>query len=541
MVELFCEKNYGYKWTKEKNICFKGYLQDEQGIVYKGQKAIDILLAIQSFEAFKEYLKTIYGVFLVVIKQQDEIWIANDVAGSIPFYYTDDARVLSDDVDAIVRFDDRYSALDPIRTFELYAVSYVGYNNTVFQHIKQLQIGVACRIKNGGVDEQPYFVHKGSASLTSEEKEIDDLQCRTNAMIQRIIRAIDGRPVVISLSGGYDSRYVACSLKDNGIDNVTCYTYGREGSFEVIQSKKVADALGFNWYNVQYDADEIRNLINEDGYLDYSNRPDYIAYLQNFYAVKKLKEEGKIPSNAVFVTGLCNDMPTGFYIPDEEKAKSYGYSNEGVAQYNIEQRFIKFNITDEAKEIFKLDILTFLSQMNIEVNDYNSFISALDCVETSGFHTHCYLNMNAVHDFLGYEWLLPCWDRDMLQFWYDLSPELRIHQYMYEKYITEYIGKKYGVGTKKHIEMSAPTPFLDRLKRMVGGIIVRIAYPLGLPVKRNTDINNFARLEVELYKAISQKKAVKADRAGIILLLTIFMMERRYGTQWYNSIKGFLK
>ena len=227
----------------------------------------------------------------------------------------------------------------------------------------------------------------------------------------------------------------------------------------------MADALGFKWHYIQYDAEAIGALIHEEEYLDYSNRPDYIAYLQNYYAVKKIKESGNIPQNAVFITGLCNDMPTGFYIPDEEQAQKYGYSNEGVADYNVEQRFVKFSITDEAKEVFRRDVFDYLLQMNIEVTDYNSFVSALDLVESSGFHSHCFLNMNAVHDFLGYEWLLPCWDHDILQFWYDVSPKLRFHQYLYEIYITGHIGKKYGVGTKKHLNSNAPTPFFAESKK----------------------------------------------------------------------------
>ena len=480
-------------------------------------------------------------MFAIIIEHGSETWLASDVAGSIPLYYTDDSKIIADDVDELLRSAGTYEELDSLRAFELYATSYVGYNNTVYRHIKQIQIGSACRIDNNSTVEIPYYVHAGKVCDRSVEAAMQELYERTQAMMKRVIAAAEGRPVVISLSGGYDSRYVACSLKDNGVDNVICYTYGREGSFEVEQSRKVADALGYKWYNVQYNDSEIRELIHEEEYLDYSNRPDYVAYLQNYHAVKKLKETGMIPDKAVFITGLCNDMPTGFYIPDIKKAEQFGFSNKGAAEYNVRQRFVKFNITEEAERKYKDDILKFLQGMDITVKDYEGFVSALDCIETSGFHTHCYLNMNAVHDFFGYEWILPCWDHEMLTYWYSLSPGLRKGQYLYEKYITEHIGGKYGVGTKKHLNLSAPTPFLDRMKRICGGILVRITYPLGIPLRRNTDVNNFAMFEVELYKAICQKSAIKADRAGVILLLTIFMMERRYGKTWYREIKRYLQ
>ena len=81
---------------------------------------------------------------------------------------------------------------------------------------------------------------------------------------------------------------------------------------------------------------------------------------------------------------------------------------------------------------------------------------------------------------------------------------------------------------------------MRKLKRKIGAILVKVAYPLGIPIRRNTDINDMSVLEVELYKRIRQKKAIKPDRAALILLLTIYMMERRYGTDWYPMIKGYL-
>ena len=149
--------------------------------------------------------------------------------------------------------------------------------------------------------------------------------------------------------------------------------------------------------------------------------------------------------------------------------------------------------------------------------------------------------LDSYSNYFGYEWLLPCWDYEMLDFWYSLKPEFRINQRLYEDYIVNHIGKKYGVGTKKHYEKNAPTPFLETIKRFIGGIIAKCTYQLGIPLKRNTDINNFAVLEVALYKKIHQKQAIKSDRAALLLLLTIYIMELRYSLDWYNNIKKYLR
>ena len=467
--------------------------------------------------------------------------LATDIARSMPIYFSNDLCIVSDDVDEILKISSTENhEMDDLRMLELYTTSFVGFDNTVYRNIKQLELGCTATIHDGIIEQTPYYVH-GVPAPKQRENPIERLSDATDHMIKRLLTAASGRQIVLSLSGGYDSRYLACSLKKNGVDNVICYTYGRPGSFEVIQSKRVADALGYKLNIIEYDDNSVKSILREDtAYLSYSNRPDYITYLQNYLAVKYLHNNKLIPADSVFITGLCNDMPTGYYIPTEEAASVYGFSLDGVASYNIADRFIKFELSQDALDLFKADILGFFDRMRIEVKDYQSFISALDSLETANFHSHCYLNMNAVHEFFGYEWLLPCWDRELLDYWYSLAAEDRIKQKTYEEYITHHLAASYGVGEKKNINALTSTQFKEKVLRKIGSVLVRITYPMGIPIKRKTDINNMSILEVELYKAIKEKKAIKADRAALILLLTIYMMEYRYGCDWYEKIKGFM-
>ena len=68
MAEIICNKNRGYRWTKNKGIYFKGYLQAEDGEIWRAEEAIDQLLGIESFEEFRKYLRNIYGVFAIIIE-----------------------------------------------------------------------------------------------------------------------------------------------------------------------------------------------------------------------------------------------------------------------------------------------------------------------------------------------------------------------------------------------------------------------------------------------------------------------------------------
>jgi len=540
VISVICNKNKGYQWTYRENCWFKGYLQDPKGNVLRGEAAISQIKAAVSFEDLINILKAFTGVFSFIVKQTDEVWAAVDIARSMPLYYVDDYSVISDDIDQIMNSSQKPLVLSDIRIFEMYASSYISFDNTIYDDVKQIELGCVARFSPSGFEQRPYYVHGKKSKDITESEAFNSLSELSSEIVKRIKMVAGNRQIILSLSGGYDSRYLACSLKRAGVDNIVCYTYGRRDSFDVLQSKKVAEALQYEWHNVYYEGAALRSILENDcDYLNYANRPDYIVYLQNYLAVKFLTEKHLIPQESIFITGLCNDMPTGYYIPTEQVAKEYGFSLEGVAEYSIDNRFVRIPITSTMRSVFKSDILKYFDRMDITVEDYSSFVSALDCLETANAHSRCYLNMNEVHAFFGYEWMIPCWDPSLLDFWYTLPVDMRRGQYLYEKYLLNDLCIQYGLGEKKHINSSAATAWKRALKRKVGTVVVKIAYPLGIPIHRNTDINNFSYLEVELYRKIVQKNAIKADRAALILLLSIYMMEYRYGSDWYERIKQF--
>lgn len=80
---------------------------------------------------------------------------------------------------------------------------------------------------------------------------------------------------------------------------------------------------------------------------------------------------------------------------------------------------------------------------------YQNFVAAVDCLWTIRNHSRQFLYMNDVHEFFGYKWLLPCWDRRLLEFWYSLPLEYRLSQNLYEEWVTTKLPAQYGVGQKK--------------------------------------------------------------------------------------------
>jgi len=532
----------GYTWYKDAEDAFKGYLIDKDGNIYEEQDAIHLLRSIEDIDALKYFLEESKGFFSAVIHKKGKLIAIVDIGRTMPLFYDVGGKTISDDPTSI-RNILRVSPeeVNGLRSFEMYATEYVCYENTIYNDIKQVMPGCILLICDDGIETIPYFVHKAKQVDITEEEAIKQLDRKTETMVSQLKKIVGNRSLVLSLSGGYDSRYVAFSLKRNGIDNVILYTYGKPDSFEVQQAKRIADATGYEWINIEYKDEDTASIVDDKDFFAYMDSADYTAYLQNYVALKKIKEQKLVREDSVFITGLCNDMPTGFYVPSSDEVEKYGQNEEGIINYILEHRFIKFEVTEEGKNLLSKDIRHIMKLYEIGVKDYDSFISGLDCIETLGAHIKCYLNMNRVHEFFGYRWTLPCWDKDLLIFWYSLPTRYRLHQKLYEKYVTEELGEVYGVCDKKHLNILSGSPIRQKIIREVGGLYAKAMYALEKPIRRKTDVNNFAPLEAEFYKRIKTKKAIKMSRASVVLLNSIFVMDLRYGANWYEKARKYRK
>jgi asparagine synthetase B (glutamine-hydrolysing) len=194
----------------------------------------------------------------------------------------------------------------------------------------------------------------------------------------------------------------------------------------------------------------------------------------------------------------------------------------------------------------KDEIIKDLRQCSIKLENIQNYVTLKDCMETAGVHSRCFLHANRVHEFFGFEWILPLWDKDYLNFWYSLPMEYRINQNMYEEYLINNLFSKYGIAIKKIKAVRAANQnkkkigkvFKKRIKYLLGGILTRISFTTKIPIKRKTaDPNNFGAATVLLYKNISEKKLINYKKANFLHLLNIYILENRYGSSVLNNIK----
>lgn len=542
-MKVFCRRNNGYQWTELPEGCFKGYLQLPGNLKpLRGEDALQCLSQAASFESFQELLKGLDGLYAVILRREDgTVWAAVDAARSIPLYYSADGRFLSDSGPAVREaLGIPREAADPASLEELFYSSYIAGPRTVFSEIAQLDAGQALEcLPTGEIHAVFYYAHIRPTKDIGREEALDLFQGVSDEAFDQIAAAIAGRPVALSLSGGYDSRYVACMLKRRGVEDVSCYTYGRADSFEVRQSEKIARALGYRWACVEYTSELVSGLLQDsvaEEYFQKFGAYDYAPVaIQNFPAVRYLHETGWFKSGSVFLTGLRNDVPTGCntryceglppsQLSEETFAKVIAKSGSGI----VEPWFSR--LSEDARKKYLNTLAQQRLDLKLSWNSLQEFSNAAECLEMIRSHSRTFIHMNDIHEFFGYEGMLPCENRKLIDFWCSMPMKYKLHQNLFEEWIMTRVPAQYGVGQKKMLVGYTTFQDWERIKARAQLILKRtICLPFGIPQREKQDINNFEPLATELFRKLHQKKRIGFRNADWVAILSLYMMERCYG------------
>ena len=202
-------------------------------------------------------LRRLNGSFSIIIETAQYMLCVVDRIRSIPLFYSsvnniliisDDANYLKEQLDTT--FNEEHGE-------EFLVTGYVTGPDTLFEGIFQLQAGeflVVDKLSgNFSVNRYFHYLHGDYSTETQEQL----LMSLNEVMVSVFNRLIDtttkrGKIIVVPLSGGLDSRLIVAMLRQLGVEDVICFSYGKTGNHEAEISKKVAEALGYRWYFVDY-------------------------------------------------------------------------------------------------------------------------------------------------------------------------------------------------------------------------------------------------------------------------------------------------
>lgn len=433
-IELF--NNGGKSWKTFGESHVKGFAFLGKNLLGEGELYNKFVEGIkQGFLA--DLLLKLNGNFSAIINYDGTTYLIADKLKSYPLLYMLHLK------DWIVT-DQARGILESNQQLELNEKAILTYLSCGYLH-DDMTIIERCHVVMAGsyvkINEKAEVFHYHRHIYTKQEKsrtEKDILKEGVEVMDKaflRMVKTIGNRPIFIPLSGGYDSRLLACLCKKFDISNVSCFTYGDKTSYEVSISQQVANQLGFPWYYVEY-TDELKiDFLNSNEYNDYilfAMNLNTTSHTQDFIAFRELRKKGIVPDNAVIIPGHSGDVLGGSHVKYDVLRKS----NKCIAQLLLEKYYTWNVLRKRYRGLFIREFGQELSDV-IASNDASLACSLFDNWNIQNRQANFIVNAVRVYEYFGIDWRIPLWDDKLSAFWLSIEWGQKCNQVLYDKYMFE--------------------------------------------------------------------------------------------------------
>ena len=445
-MTIITTHHQGFAWQCRAGIHAKGYLFDGVGTFRRGEKLLDYFVTVTDADSFCSKLREANGCFAVIVETDSQLLAGVDPVRSIPLFHAvkNDSCVLGDDVYAIQQELGGAVEIDPVSREEFLRVGYTVGPCTLDPRVGQIEAGefYVWDKPTGLGSARQYFSHAhGNYTDKSEDVLVEELDQVTSRWARRLIDSVGGRTIVIPLSGGYDSRSIACALKRERYNNVICYSYGSPTSFEWPVARDVASRLGYPIHIVEYNRRNWQTTIESPRFVEYcrfASQRCAVPHIQDLAAYDMLVTQKVLPDGAVVVPGFCGDLLGGSFVPVEVLfGRPKTVLAEGINKYLYRTLFDLRNARITRK--MRLAILRRIGEYTSRFpsDDIQAFCSIVEDWFTRHKVAKYVVNAVRVYEYCGNEWRLPLWDNELIEWWYQVPLTLRSNSVLYHRYLFE--------------------------------------------------------------------------------------------------------
>ncbi len=387
------------------------------------------LAAAGDIPGIARLLPELDGHFALAAAAPGAALAATDPVATIPLFFAATGDGTAYAIDARARRLAARGAPAPLDRDVARAIAMSGFAfgaDTLQPGLRQLRAGEYALFRDGGVERaryrvyQPWRVHDRPVAVL--QRELGEV---LRAVFEKLARDLAGRPVLVPLSAGLDSRLVAAGLKIAGHRDVRCFAYGRPGNFEAAASARIAERLGFRWHFVPTTPETQRRFFAGAAARDFNAFADTLAAIpfhQDYDALQRLAASGFAPKDSVIVNGQSGDFISGNHVPkalwapaadaddaarwrrilDAIVAKHYALWRHLQTRANI--AFVHRRLEEE------------LAASGAALGD-----PALDyalCEQSEHDHRQAryVVQGQRAYEHQGHEWRLPLWDRALVDF-----------------------------------------------------------------------------------------------------------------------------
>jgi asparagine synthase (glutamine-hydrolysing) len=398
-------------------------------------------------EAWEGILKELNGCFALVTQRDQELLAAVDRLRTIPLFFSADAHsaYLSDDA-YWIQGRSASSAIDRLACCEFRLTGYVTGGSTLDRSVSQLRAGHRMRVVPGPppiVEGTRYYTFRHADFLDeNDESLIEHLRGVHERVFRRLIENSQGRRLVIPLSGGYDSRLIGVSLRDAGARDVLCYSYGVPGNWESQISQELAEYLGFQWIYVPYTAERWRAWAATREFATYFHEAGNLAsvpHIQDWPAVWKLRSEHGVASDCIFVPGHTGDFLVGGHIP-KDYVRHNTLSRRAIIESILAAHYSLWDWPTENQDELRNRFAERIELLLGPISDCStetaaSLFEQWECEERQAKFI---CNSVRVYEHFGYEWRLPLFDAEHMDFWSRVRMAQRVGRRLYFEFVARH-------------------------------------------------------------------------------------------------------
>jgi len=385
---------------------------------------------------------TLNGSFAVVGLHGAEVRAAVDRLRSFPLFYAGagGAIRIADRAKGLIASE--RPALDVQCRLEFQFVGYVTGEATLVPELRQIRAGHALLHAAGQGEPRQvrYYAFRHRDFL---EEGDDDLTSRLLGVHERVFRRllddVGERQIVIPLSGGYDSRLVGHSLRELGARNVLCYTYGLPGNWESEISRELARHLGFEWVMVPYSTELWRAVAASPAFERYfleAGNFASLAHIQDWPAVQALLTQKKIAQDAVFVPGHSGDFLAGSHVP-RHFANRPRVSREELLQAMFDVHYSLWDWPRDSAADMRRAFAERIERVVGTIADGTAEQAAdtFECWDCEERQAKFIVNSVRTYESFGFEWRLPLFDAELMDFWSHIALDGRLRRRLYFEFV----------------------------------------------------------------------------------------------------------
>ena len=458
MVQVYLEQQDS--WYRDD---VSGYVKGwafHKGNLLKGKSLLDYLARafLSGDEHFKQTLQALNGFFSIILTTNEEVILISDKLKSYPLlYFQEDGKFFVCNQGEVP-----HKRMKSIRINETFmptflALGYLWGNNTLYEQCHIVPGSTYVRIKEDVALPISYAKKPALSQGLTEEEIARKADIALMHSFERLSHIAPNRPVVLPLSGGYDSRLLACLCKKFGFRHVICYTYGIKGNPETEISRQIARQLGYPWYYVEYTTEKWASIIRNgyvESYLRFAGNLNAIGHLQDFLAIHELRHKGVIPPDSIIVPGHTGDMLGGSHLPLDTLTPSN-------LPLSIYEKYYELNIL---KPTYKAQALALLNNnLPQDITSEEECLQAFYDWGKNARQSNFIINSVRAYEFQGWEWALPLWDDEYAQFWESIPCERRKGSALYNRFLFRHYFMPF------HVEMEKP----NRAPSAMHGLLAR--------------------------------------------------------------------